>query len=252
VLQRWIRPGWRADDPEFDPAKEATVLDALAGTDVPAPRLVAVDPEGAVAGDPALLVERLPGRPPIDRDLSRDDLLATLASTLVAIHRAGASGGPLAPLAAAVPAYYPFGKLDDEFRPIASRRPGLWRRALDEARRPAPATASTLIHRDFHPGNTLWTTGRLTGIVDWTSASWGSPAADLAHLRADLVARVGPQPAEVVRRAFVGAGGDVTGGRYHDLRTVFDYLTGGTAELDGPILGRFEAYLEALLETDDG
>ena len=82
-------------------------------------------------------------------------------------------------------------------------------------------------------------------------ALWGSPAADLAHLRVDLVARVGREPAAIVRHAFVAAGGDVTAGRHHDLRTVFDYLTGGTAGLDGPILERFESYLEELLDGPD-
>jgi hypothetical protein len=32
---------------------------------------------------------------------------------------------------------------------------------------------------------------------------------------------------------------------------VFDYLTGGTEDLAGPILARFEAYLEELLEGSD-
>jgi len=43
-----------------------------------------------------------------------------------------------------------------------------------------------LIHRDPHPGNTLWEGRRLTGIVDWTTGSAGPPAVDLAHLRVNL------------------------------------------------------------------
>jgi hypothetical protein len=44
-----------------------------------------------------------------------------------------------------------------------------------------------MIHRDFHPENALWSRGRLTGIVDWTQASWGPPGLDLGHMRWNLV-----------------------------------------------------------------
>ena len=38
------------------------------------------------------------------------------------------------------------------------------------ARRPA-----TLLHDDYHPGNVLWSRGRLTSVVDWTGAGFGDP-----------------------------------------------------------------------------
>lgn len=46
----------------------------------------------------------------------------------------------------------------------------------------------TLIHRDYHPENTLCWAGRLTGVVDWTQASYGPPALDVAHMRWNLAA----------------------------------------------------------------
>ena len=61
VLQRWSRPD-SDEDPGFTPAKEATVLDRLAATSVPVPRVVAVDADGEASGVPSLLTERLPGR----------------------------------------------------------------------------------------------------------------------------------------------------------------------------------------------
>src|SRR6476469_4698226 len=106
VLQRWIRPGWETDDPGFNPAKEAAVLAALGPTVIPAPRLVAVDPDGSQAGVPALLTERLPGRQPTVREIARPETLTTLGSMLAEIHRVGAglAGDPA--LRAIGPPYY--------------------------------------------------------------------------------------------------------------------------------------------------
>jgi len=214
----------------------------MATTTVPAPRVVAVDPDGSVSGVPSLLTERLPGRPPSDAACSRPALLAELGRTLAAIQRVDGV------LASIVPTYRPFGSLDRVRPPPASRRPQLWERALVVASRAAPATRATLLHRDFHPGNSLWQHGRLTGIVDWTSTSWGPPAADLAHLRINLVVRVGVEAADLARDAFRGAGGDLAGASHHDLRTVFDFLSDAELEVTtGVSLARLESYLDALL-----
>ena len=45
VLQRWLRPETDGD-PGFTPGKEAAVLETMATTTVPVPRVVAVDPDG--------------------------------------------------------------------------------------------------------------------------------------------------------------------------------------------------------------
>jgi hypothetical protein len=47
TLRRWARPGWEVDDPDFTADREAKILELLAATPVPAPRLVAADPTGA-------------------------------------------------------------------------------------------------------------------------------------------------------------------------------------------------------------
>ena len=253
VLQRWIRPGWETDDPGFDPAKEAAVLTALEPTRIPAPRLVAVDPDGSRAGVPALLTERLPGRQPTVQEIARPATLATLGWMLAEIHRVGLglAGDPA--LRAIVPAYYAFGDLAEAFIPTATRRPDLWEAAVSVAGSvPARAATPTLIHRDYHAWNTLWLAGRLTGIVDWTSTSWGPPAADLAHLRVDLVVDVSLEAAILARDAFANAGGDLTNARHHQLRTVFDYLTDNDPAAFGEaIVDRLDAFLELVLSEPD-
>jgi aminoglycoside/choline kinase family phosphotransferase len=117
---------------------------------------------------------------------------------------------------------------------------------------PARPATTTLIHRDYHAWNTLWLAGRLTGIVDWTSTSWGPPAADLAHLRVDLVVDVSLEAAVLARAAFANAGGDLTNARHHQLRTVFDYLTDNDpASFDEAVVGRLDAFLELVLSEPD-
>ena len=69
VLRRWARPGWDEDDPDFTAAREAAILGLLEPTPVPAPALVAADPDAAACDVPALLLDRLPGGPP---DLAGD------------------------------------------------------------------------------------------------------------------------------------------------------------------------------------
>jgi hypothetical protein len=253
VLQRWIRPGWEADDPGFDPAKEAAVLAALEPTNIPAPRLVAVDPDGSSAGVPALLTGRLPGRQPRVGQVARPQTLAILGAMLAEIHRVGADLAHDRALRAVVPPYRPFGDLAEAVVPAASRRPDLWQAALSIAgSTPAAAAPAILIHRDYHAWNTLWVGDRLTGVVDWTSASWGPPAADLAHLRVDLVVDVSMAAAVLARQAFVAAGGDLTNGRHHQLRTVFDYLTDlDPATMHPSAVGRLDAFLELVLSEPD-
>ena len=61
---------------------------------------------------------------------------------------------------------------------------------------PAPQTRHCCIHRDYHHGNTLWSRGRLTGVVDWSQASWGPGPVDLAPMRWNLALDYGIQAAE--------------------------------------------------------
>ena len=85
VLRRWARPGWDEEDPDFTAAREAAILELLAPTPVPAPALVAADPDATVCDVPALLLACLPGDPP---DLGGDlgPLVEGLAAALPPIH----------------------------------------------------------------------------------------------------------------------------------------------------------------------
>ena len=238
VLRRWARPGWEVDDPTLTAAREAAVLELLAVTPVPAPRLVAADPDGAACDVPALLLTRLPGRPP-DPAADPRRLVDGLAAALPAIHavRAGA---------AALPAYHRFYDPGSLVPPAWSGRRALWARAIETAAGPPPPGERCLIHRDYHPGNTLWSRGRLVGVVDWNFGSWGPPSFDLGHMRVNLATDLGPGWAD----EFLAAHRALTGLEHHpwwDLAAMVDVLPDWDPA-PGPEVDRLDAFAAAALD----
>jgi aminoglycoside phosphotransferase (APT) family kinase protein len=180
VLRRYVRADWLAEEPGVA-RREAAALALLRDSSLPTPRLVASDPTGADAGDPAVLMSRLPGaiewRP---HDL--EGFLRGLADLLPAIH--GTPPGP------GIPDYAPYA-LETRCPPAWTSRPDLWERAFAVFDEPPPSAERRFIHRDFHPGNVLWTGGAVTGVVDWASTSIGAPSADIGHCRMNLAGVLG-------------------------------------------------------------
>jgi aminoglycoside phosphotransferase (APT) family kinase protein len=140
VLRRWARPGWADEDPDFTAAREAAILELLAPSPVPAPALVAADPDAAVCDVPALLLARLPGAPP---DLAGDParVVEGLAAALPPIHTVPGPGP--------APPYHRFYEPDQLVPPAWSDRPALWERASPwrparlRTTGPASSTATT-------------------------------------------------------------------------------------------------------------
>jgi aminoglycoside phosphotransferase (APT) family kinase protein len=242
VLRRWLRPGWEAEDPAFTPSHEAAILGRLAGSGLPVPVVVALDPDGAACGAPALLAERLPGRAPSAAGQRAPSRLRALGELLARIHALD-----LGLEAVAVP-FAPYYPLEPRRVPSTTRRAGLWARAYDlVGTGPAAHDAGRFLHRDLHPGNTLWTGGRLSGVVDWTGASWGPPGADLGHLRANLGPDHGIAAADRALAAYAAAWGASPADQpWWDVRMLLDLLD-DPDDLAGPALERTEDYLEALL-----
>lgn len=240
VLKRWLRPGWETDDAEFTAAREAEVLGRLAGTPVPVPEVVALDADGSAVGAPTVLMTHVEGRHPSLAEERRPDRIATMARTLVAIHAVDAG------MQGVIDAFRFYEPLDAVAVPPAAPTPGLWRAAIDRVRGQPPTGPGVLLHRDYHPWNTLWQGRRLVGVVDWTNASWGRPAMDLAHWRANLGTVHGVEVADLVVDAYSEAGGSAEDQAWWDVRILLDFL--GDEDWSGPhALPVAEAYLEALL-----
>jgi aminoglycoside phosphotransferase (APT) family kinase protein len=216
VLRRWARPGWDVEDPDFNAAREAAVLELLAASPVPAPELVAADPDAASCDVPALLITRLPGALP-DPHADPAALIQGLAAALPVIHAV-----PVAPTAG-VPAYHRFYEPSRLVPPAWSARPRLWARAFEVADGEPPDGQVRFIHRDYHPGNTLWRDGVLVGVVDWVGGSVGPPSVDLGHMRLNLAWELGTEGAD----RFLDAHRAVTGLDHHpfwDVVSVVDVV----------------------------
>jgi aminoglycoside phosphotransferase (APT) family kinase protein len=94
---------------------------------------------------------------------------------------------------------------------------------------PPPPHRPCFIHRDYHPGNTLWTGTRLVGVVDWIGGSWGPPSVDLGHMRLNLAWDLGLEAAD----RFLAAHHAQTGFDHHprwDVVAAVDCVP----ELDSP------------------
>lgn len=177
VLRRYVRPEVNEDEPDIA-EREADVLRFVETVDVPTPNLLAVDPTGADAGVPSILMSRVPGR--VDwSPLDMDRWLHRLAALLPRIHVAHVPrSGVIRPFSPEVPMSYE--------PPPWARWPTIWERAVEIYHGPAPVYAAVFIQRDFHPGNVLWRRGTVTGVVDWQAASLGPAWADVAHCCVNL------------------------------------------------------------------
>jgi aminoglycoside phosphotransferase (APT) family kinase protein len=188
VLRRYVLPRLNLEEPDIA-AREARTLGAIESLDLPTPRLLSVDESGQQCDVPALLMTYLPGQ----IEWSPPDVagwLEGLVSLLARIHAADDS-------VQRITRPYEFYAQDSYDPPTWVSKPVVWERAVEIAERGRPQAGSTFVHRDFHPGNVLWADGRVSGLVDWQSASVGIPDVDVGHCRVNLLSSHDP---EVVQR----------------------------------------------------
>ncbi|MEV5428973.1 alpha/beta fold hydrolase [Streptomyces sp. NPDC052701] len=255
VLRTFVRPFFRHHAPGLL-TREASVLTLLAGeAGVPAPALVAVDATAEHCDHPSLLMSRLPGRVRVDEE-DLDARVELLAAQLARIHRIVPRERPRPWQAWTAP---------DRVR---APRGGPWARAVDVIRRDPPPYEGCFLHRDFHPGNVLFTGEgaklRISGVVDWVETSWGPADLDVAHCATALALLHGPEYGLGFRDRYEARGGrrqaDGPDHLYWRLLDALAYVP-GAAKLAGPwrelgrtdltpeVLGeRLEAYMGGLLE----
>jgi aminoglycoside phosphotransferase (APT) family kinase protein len=177
VLRRFVRKDWLEEEPDA-PQREATALEVVDRCPVPTPRLLALDARADSTDVPALLMTRLSGS--IEWEPAElETFLDRLGAVLPGIH------ATTIPPGAALPDYRPYQPRPAR-PPSWSTRPDVWQRAFEVFDGPAPPHERRLIHRDYHPGNVLWTDGAVSGVIDWSNASVGSPNADIGHCRVNL------------------------------------------------------------------
>ncbi|MFF1918058.1 phosphotransferase family protein [Streptomyces sp. NPDC058239] len=184
--------------------REAGTLTLLAGTGVPAPGLVVVDPTAAHCEYPSLLMTHLPGRTVLD-DEGLETRVPLLARQLVAIHTLRPAEQPRE--------YETLTTADTVVVPKGADA-AAWAAAIDVIRKPAPPYEGRFLHRDFHPGNVLFDVPpstpagvRISGVVDWAQPSWGPADLDAAHCSTNLALLHGPAWGLRFAEAYEEAGG---------------------------------------------
>ncbi len=175
-----------------DVLREATLLTALAETEVPTPRVLATAPQGELLDVPVFVMDFVDGAvitestpaPPDDVSLRRR-IGESLVDTLAALHAVrwrevglGNFGKPdgynsrqLRRMRALVAVD---GAVPKTFAPLDE-----W---LDE--RLPRESATSIVHNDFRIGNMIVdiSTGCVAAVLDWELATIGDPLADLGYL----------------------------------------------------------------------
>jgi aminoglycoside phosphotransferase (APT) family kinase protein len=239
VVLRWNARDLPVEVAGHSVRREAAALEALERHAVAAPRVVAADATGALAGAPSLIISRLPGYPPNALTAKDPSFLSKLAHAAFEIHR-------VTPPAGEVTAFRRFFDPATLEPPQATTRPTLWWEAIHIGQTECPDNQVVFVHRDYHPGNTVWSGDVLSGVVDWNAASTGPAGVDLGHMRWNLVVTMGPEAAgDFLARYRERSGESLPHQAYWDVVMVLDLL--GDTVFNPLQLERIESHLTKAL-----
>jgi aminoglycoside phosphotransferase (APT) family kinase protein len=171
--------------------REYRVMQALAGSAVPVPRMLGLEADAGVIGTPFFVMRHVPGRllgarlvgegSAAERAAVYDDL----ARVLAALHRTDWRAAGLAD----------FGRPERFLERQVARWTAQWQASRTEPvpemealcewlpRHLPPDDEATLVHGDYRLGNVLIhpTEPRIAAVLDWELATLGHPLADLGY-----------------------------------------------------------------------
>ncbi len=180
-----LLPGAHAIDREY------RVMQALAGTLVPVPRMLAYCDDAEVIGSPFYLMEYIDGRILVDQSLpgtqpaERTAIYCEMNRVIAALHGIDIDASGL----------QTFGKPGNYF----SRQIGRWSKQCRESTVPVndsmkqlmdwlpdhipPGDETALVHGDYRLDNLVFhrTKPRVIGVLDWELSTLGHPLADFAY-----------------------------------------------------------------------
>lgn len=202
-------------------AREFAVLKALEGTDVPAPRVHWMDPQGQFLGAPSVVMERMPGMcdymvlnssRPLQERLA---LARGFIELMAAIHRVDWRARDLEHslgLPQHSPAHAELVHWEAEYLRVKVEPHPELDLVLNWLKQRAPATeALVLVHGDFKPGNALVDGMRISAKLDWETAHLGDPLEDLGWVTNPVRKREHQIPGHWERRQIVDAYQALTG-----------------------------------------
>lgn len=232
VVRRYVWRGFLDAEPDA-PGREADALRFAHRHELPVPEVIAADTTGDDVGDgvPLLLMAYVRGQPRRDPDPYR------LAEAAAAVHAVDAEDF----------GHDYFRWFEDETTtpPHRSVRPHLWEHAIELWRSAMPSYDAVLVHRDFHPGNVLWSRQRMTGVVDWANACRGPAGCDLATCWSNLVDWAGRDAADAFLRCYAS----ITGDELHPFWRMANMLEAGSRHWTSENLAKVEPELARLVDV---
>lgn len=173
-------------------SREYTVLKALEGSAVAAPRVYWMDPDGRFLGAPSLVMERVAGscdymvlngdRPLEERLQLARGFLELMVNIQSVDWRARGLGESLG-LPDGAPGKTELNHWEAEYRRVQIEPHPELDYVLQWLNQRIPQTeAIVLVHGDFKPGNALIDGRRITAKLDWETAHLGDPLEDLGWI----------------------------------------------------------------------
>jgi aminoglycoside phosphotransferase (APT) family kinase protein len=224
VLRRFVNQKWVEREPEVA-VREGLSLQHATRAGLPAPEMIALDPDGTHCGAPATLVARVPGKVVLE-PADRTSWLQGLAESAARIHRVDAAGFRWK--------YRRYNDGQALAAPGWSKQQNAWKKAIEIVEGPTRPYSECFVHRDFHPSNVLWQNGVVSGVVDWVNGCRGPAGIDVAWCRHNLANLHGVSVADEFLAAYVAAAGsEFQYDPYWDLMSVVELLPGPPSMYEG-------------------
>tara|TARA_B100000965_G_scaffold313456_1_gene273352 strand:+ start:651 stop:1553 length:903 start_codon:yes stop_codon:yes gene_type:complete len=197
VIRRVLSADWLRREPNLV-LREAKALDLVESLPFSTPKLISIDAEGRWFKSPAVLTEMLPGRPWLSGRKPGEKEIMGLADWLKLIHNARLIDEAVLCLPPYRPHHWP--NALSMVPPKWSLCKDAWITAARIARQcyPLEEQASVcLLHRDYRMENLLWNNQSPVAVIDWITACYGDPGADVGHCRWNLCHSWGQQAMEL-------------------------------------------------------